>query len=87
MVAKDNEIVSPADGNVIYIKKIKAGEMPVSVKGKRISNLKEITKTDMLSNDCWLIGINMTLFDVHKNCSPVNGEIILHIMFLADFFP
>ena len=86
MVAKDNEIVSPADGNVIYIKKIKAGEMPVSVKGKRISKLEEITKTNLLTGDCWLIGINMTLFDVHKNCSPVNGEIILQHYVTGRFF-
>lgn len=86
ITAKENEIVSPADGNVIYIKKIKAGEMPVSVKGKRILNLTEITKTDMLTNDCWLIGINMTPFDVHKNCAPINGEIILQYYTPGDFF-
>jgi len=84
--ARENEIVSPADGNIIYIKKIKAGEIPLSVKGKMISKLEEITKTDILNNDCWLIGINMTLFDVHKNCAPINGKIILKHYTPGKFF-
>lgn len=76
--AKPNEIVSPADGNVIYIKKIDAKEIPISVKGNTLSKLTEITKTDLLKTPCWLIGINMTPFDVHKNCAPIDGEIIFN---------
>jgi len=30
-----NEIISPADGNVIYIKKIEAGTTPISIKNGR----------------------------------------------------
>jgi len=73
----ENSIVSPADGQVIYIKKIEKGELPFSVKNKRISKLYEITKTELLNVPCWLIGINMTPLDVHKNCAPIHGEIIL----------
>ena len=76
--AKENEIISPADGNVIYIKKVEEGETPVSIKGKSISKLEEITKTGLLKKPCWLIGINMTPFDVHKNCSPIDGEIVFN---------
>ena len=32
ITAKANEIVSPADGNVIYIKRIDANEIPISIK-------------------------------------------------------
>jgi len=76
--AKKNELVSPADGNVIYIKKINKGEIPVSIKKGLKANLFEITQTDLLETPCWLIGINMTPFDVHKNCAPINGEVILN---------
>jgi len=76
--AQSNEVVSPADGNVIYIKKVESGETPVSIKGKKLSKLDEITKTNLLTTPCWLIGINMTPFDVHKNCSPIDGEIIFN---------
>jgi len=75
--AGEKEILSPADGNVIYIKRIEPNETPISIKKKRISKLNELTKTDLLKEPCWLVGINMTPFDVHKNAAPINGEIVL----------
>lgn len=78
VTASENEIVSPADGNVIYIKKIEPGETPVSIKNGMINEIAELTKTDLLSSPCWLIGINMTPWDVHKNCSPIDGNIVLN---------
>ena len=73
-----NQIISSADGRVIYIKKIASGEVPVSVKNGRKATLIEITKTGILDYPCWLIGIEMTPFDVHRNGAPVDGEIILN---------
>lgn len=70
-----NDIVSGADGRVIYIRKLTAGQMPVSVKKLRIANINEVTKTDILKQPCYLIGIAMTLFDVHINRAPIDGEI------------
>ena len=78
VTAKENEIVSPADGNVIYIKRIEPNETPISIKNGMINEIMELTKTDLLSSPCWLIGINMTPWDVHKNCSPIDGKIILN---------
>lgn len=74
--ARENEIVSPADGNIIYIKKVEAGDVPVSIKSGRSFYLNELTNTDLLNGPCWLIGINMTPFDVHKNCSPIAGTVL-----------
>ena len=85
IIAQENEIVSPADGNVIYIKKIGAGDVPVSVKNGKYFRLNELTKTDLLDTPCWLIGINMTPFDVHKNCSPIDGKVILTEHFHGKF--
>lgn len=73
----ENDIVSPADGRVIYIKELEVNQTPVSVKKKRIANISEITKTDILQQPCYLVGIAMTLFDVHYNRAPIDGEIIL----------
>lgn len=78
IIATDNELISPADGNILYIKKIEKGEVPVSIKKGLEAKLNEITQTDILKTPCWLIGINMTPFDVHKNCSPIAGEIVLN---------
>lgn len=84
--ASKNEIVSPADGRVIYIVEVDAGEIPVSIKGNIYSKLEELIKTDILESPYWLIGINMTPFDVHKNCAPIDGKIILNQHFKGSFY-
>ena len=78
IIALSNEIVSPADGNVLYIKRIEANDPPSSIKNGRLNKLSELTKTTLLKTPCWLIGINMTPWDVHKNCAPISGRIILN---------
>ena len=80
-----NNILSPADGNIIYIKKIEAGEIPIAVKNGLNATLSEFAQTNLLNYPCWLIGINMTPFDVHKNSSPVDGTIILNKHFNGEF--
>lgn len=72
-----NDIVAPADGRIIYIKELEVNQTPVSIKKMRVAHISEITKTDILSQPCYLIGIAMTLFDVHYNRAPIDGEIIL----------
>jgi phosphatidylserine decarboxylase len=85
ITAGEEDIVCPADGNVIYITRVEAGEVPVSIKGRRYSRLEELTKTDLLEKPCWLVGINMTPFDVHKNCAPIDGKVILNQHFDGKF--
>lgn len=72
-----DEFVSPADGRIIYIKELEKGQVPVSVKKHRLANIEEITKTRIPEQPCYLIGIAMTLFDVHMNRAPVSGKVIL----------
>jgi len=72
-----NDIVSPADGRVIYIKELEANQIPVTIKKRRVASIKEITKTDILEQPCYLIGIAMTLFDVHYNRAPIDGKVIM----------
>ncbi|MCG8696855.1 MAG: phosphatidylserine decarboxylase [Bacteroidales bacterium] len=83
--ANENELISPADGKVIYIKPIESNEVPVSIKKGIEANLNELTKTDILSTPAWLIGINMTPFDVHKNCCPIDGKVIYAKHFNGKF--
>jgi phosphatidylserine decarboxylase len=85
IVASQDEIVSPADGNVIYITLVETGSVPVIIKGSTYSRLNELTKTDLLDQPCYLVGINMTPFDVHKNCAPIDGEIMLNQHFDGSF--
>lgn len=71
-------VVSPADGRVIYINRVEKGEIPVARKGSVSSPLGELAKTGLLDGAGWHIGINMTPFDVHKNCAPVSGRLVLN---------
>ena len=74
---KDNHIiVSPADGRVLYVKKVASGQVPFSVKHGNVYQLKEMTNTDLLNNALYTIGIMMSVLDVHVNRVPVKGEVI-----------
>ena len=74
----ENDIVSPADGMIVYIKKIKKGEIPFPIKGKNIIKIDELTKSDTFNdNDGYIIGVEMRLFDVHVNRSPIRGVVKL----------
>jgi phosphatidylserine decarboxylase len=73
--APAEELLSPADGNVIYIKKCRPQEIPENLKKGRAALLSEFSGSDLLSNGYWHIGINMTPFDVHRNSAPMDGTI------------
>jgi phosphatidylserine decarboxylase len=76
--ANANDILSPADGFVTYITRIESGDIPVSTKGGKEFRINELMKVSDVSTPCWLIGITMTLFDVHYIRSPIRGEVILN---------
>ncbi len=80
-----NQIISSADGRVIYIKQVQSGEIPVSVKNGVKATLTEIAQTEIIVYPCWLIGIEMTPFDVHRNAAPIDGKIVLNKHILGGF--
>lgn len=71
----DNVLVSPADGTVLYIKKLEDGTIPISVKQGRAARIDEMIQTDMLSDARYILGIEMNVLNVHVNRSPVDGKI------------
>ena len=73
----ENAILSPADGKIIYVKKIKKGMIPLSEKNGRKFSLKDFIKTDIIQNGSYLIGIEMSILDVHVNRAPISGKIKL----------
>lgn len=85
ILAKDGEIISPADGNILYIKKIESGNTPIVIKRGLEATISEITTTELINQPSWLIGINMTPFDVHKNCAPIDGEVVLNKHIQGEF--
>ena len=75
---RPGEVLSPADGNIIYIVKVEAGNIPVSIKNGLEAPLRELMQTDIIAGPIWLIGINMTPFDVHVNSAPISGKVVLN---------
>ncbi|MCM8774320.1 MAG: phosphatidylserine decarboxylase [Candidatus Omnitrophica bacterium] len=77
LIPTGKNIVSRADGVIIYIKRIEEGIIPISTKNKKEIPLEEITKLNL--NDIfkrgYIIGIFMSLWDVHINRAPISGTI------------
>ena len=71
-----NAILSPADGKIIYIREIKEGTIPCPIKGKAHIKIGEITKTNFLKDKAgYIIGIYMSMLDVHLNRAPISGKV------------
>lgn len=66
-------VVSPADGKIIAIEKVKAGDVPVVIKNGEEIHLEELK--GFLNEDCYLIAIFMNAIDVHVNRSPLKGTV------------
>lgn len=70
-------VVAPADGYIIYIKEVKNGLLPISAKGKTQIPLTEFADFNLMNDaDYYLVGIYMSIIDVHFNRSPIDGKII-----------
>jgi phosphatidylserine decarboxylase precursor-related protein len=81
----DDVIVSPADGEVIYIRKSEGGSLPVSDKHGNRYPLAELTKTRLHADDAVVIGIAMNFADVHVNRAPIAGRITFRRHFPGRF--
>lgn len=82
---RDDVIVSPADGTVIYVKRSAAGVLPASVKGGREYSLEELVRTRLSSDDTIVVGIALSFLDVHVNRAAVQGEVTLQRRFAGQF--
>ncbi len=72
-------LVSPADGRVVYVEKVRSGSEVFSIKKGVSARLEDITRED-LGKEKILIGIFMSPFNVHYNRAPLSGtvELIRH---------
>ena len=83
--ARDDVIVSPADGVVIYVRESTGGMLPVSDKHGNRYPLVELTKTRLHSDDAVVIGIAMNFADVHVNRAPLDGRVVFRRHFPGRF--
>lgn len=80
-----NSILSPADGQIIYVKRIESGEIPCSEKKGRSIPLNDFVQSNLLSEHGTLVGIAMNFLDVHVNRAPLDGRIRL-LKHIKGFF-
>lgn len=66
-------VVSPADGKIIAIEWVKAGDVPTVIKQGDPMYLEELK--GYITEDCYLIAVFMSPFDVHVNRLPAEGTI------------
>ena len=72
---REDVIVSPADGTVIYIKEIEGGRFPFAVKNNNTIPLSEFSQEDLIPERGIQIGIAMNYLNVHVNRSPIAGTV------------
>jgi phosphatidylserine decarboxylase len=78
-------IMSPADGEVVYVRHARRGVLPAVSKGGREHALEELTRTPLRHEDAVVVGIGMTFLDVHVNRAPIAGTIALRRHFAGSF--
>lgn len=81
----DDVVVSPADGQVIYVKRSEGGQIPVSEKLGRSYPLDELVRTPLDHGESWVVGIALSFLDVHVNRAPVQGHVALQRRFPGRF--
>lgn len=77
-IPSGKNIVSVADGTVVYIRKINNGEIPISIKKRRIIKLTEVAalSRDYFSEgENYIVGVFMHPTSVHVNRAPISGRI------------
>jgi len=73
---RDGVILSPADGKVIYLKKVEDESHFVSIKAGTRYSLEELFQTRWPFLGGYLIGIEMNVLDVHVNRAPIDGRVV-----------
>ena len=74
---RDDWIISPADGTVIYVKEIHNGQFPFAVKKGNTIPLSEFTTENLIADRGIQIGIAMNYLNVHVNRSPIAGKVTM----------
>lgn len=74
-IPEGNNIVSPADGKIVYIRKVNDNKVPLSIKEGRKYHLDDLYPGLKDYSFKYVIGIYMTEASVHYNRSPIAGTV------------
>lgn len=68
-------IVAPADGEIVYVSKVRKNATPLSAKKGKMLTLTEIAKSRLFPGEKFIVGIFINPFNVHVNRAPIEGKI------------
>jgi len=74
VVPAGNNLVSPADGTVVYVKDVGPEQEVIVIKQGMAATIKDIAREDIDSPKV-LIGVFMSPLDVHYNRAPLTGKV------------
>jgi len=69
-----DNLVSPADGTVVYVKEVEPHKPAISIKQGVAASINDIVQRD-LERPRILVGVFMSPFNVHYNRSPLTGAV------------
>ncbi|SFL88461.1 phosphatidylserine decarboxylase [Geodermatophilus ruber] len=78
-------VVSPAEGQVIYVKRSADGQVPVSEKLGHSYRLDELVRTPLDVGEAIIVGIALSFLDVHVNRAPVGARVVAQRRFPGPF--
>ena len=81
----DDLVLSPADGEVVYVKRSREGRVPIASKHGAQVALEELTGTKAHDGEALVVGIGMSFLDVHVNRAPIAGRVRLRRHFPGRF--
>jgi len=70
-------VLSAADGRVLYVRAVDAGDTPLVTKKGKDYLLSELTGTGAPRGAAWVISVEMTFVDVHVTRCPIAGRVAL----------
>lgn len=70
-------VVSPADGELIYIYRLKSGSTPIVTKNGHDFDLHELAGVELDPCGMLILGIEMNILNVHVNRCPIEGRVRL----------
>jgi phosphatidylserine decarboxylase len=73
-IAQGENIVSPADGTVVYVKRVRPNEEVIVIKQGVAARIRDIVRQDMDAPKL-VVGIFMSPFNVHYNRAPIAGRV------------
>src|SRR5688572_21952483 len=74
IISDHSSFLSPADGIILYQKRVAPDQPLLEIKGRSLT-VREALRNPRFEQECLVIGIFMTFFDVHINRVPYAGRL------------